>query len=240
MFQHRFSASFLTVALSAAWMCLAFAPTVNGEEAAEIAPATGREIILFDGKTLKNWEETDFGGQGEAHVEEGILLIDQGEPLSGINWSGEKLPNVNYEITLEAKRVDGNDFFCAITFPVVENPCTLVLGGWGGSLIGLSNVNDFDASENDTTDYYSFENGKWYKIRLRVDDEMIRAWIDGEQVVKLNHKENRISVRIEMELSKPLGLATFQTTGAIRNFTMRELQPKAAGAKASPETKSEN
>ncbi|MBT5017329.1 MAG: DUF1080 domain-containing protein [Planctomicrobium sp.] len=184
----------------------------------------GKVIQLFDGKSLKNWKITDFGGQGDVRAEEGKLILSPGEPITGVHWVGPKLPTENYEISFDAQRVDGNDFFCALTFPVKDKPCSMVLGGWGGSLIGLSNINDFDASENETTDYYSFENEKWYNIRLRVDEKFIRAWIDDEQTIKVDHTEARISIRIEMELSKPVGLATFQTTGAIKNFKMTELK----------------
>ncbi len=201
--------------------------TLSAEEKKEkpVAAPKGEVHQLFDGKTLKNWKVTDFGGQGDVHVEDSKLILEPGEPITGIHWVGKKLPKVNYEISFDAQRVDGNDFFCALTFPVKEKPCSLILGGWGGSLIGLSNINDFDASENDTTDYYSFDNEKWYKIRLRVDDKLIRAWIDDQLIAKVDHTENRISIRIEMELSKPVGLATFQTTGAVKNFKMTELKP---------------
>lgn len=195
------------------------------EETKEKLPKPeGKVIQLFDGKSLKNWEITDFGGQGDVSAKDGQLILSPGEPITGVHWVGPKLPTVNYEVSFEAQRVNGNDFFCALTFPVKENPCSMILGGWGGSLIGLSNINDFDASENDSTDYFSFENEKWYKIRLRVDDQFIRAWIDDERIIKIDHTEARISIRIEMELSKPLGLATFQTTGAIKNLKMTKLK----------------
>lgn len=195
----------------------------------------GQTIELFDGKTLKNWKVTDFGGQGSVRVEKEQLVLEPGDPITGIQWVGRELPKVDYEISFDAQRVNGNDFFCALTFPVKDNPCSLILGGWGGSLIGLSNINDFDASENETTDYYSFDNGKWYKIRLRVDDKFIQAWIDDQRIVNLDHSENRISIRIEMELSKPLGLATFQTTGAVKNFKMTELKADKSAIKVKAE-----
>lgn len=197
------------------------------EKPEAVSKPQGKVIELFDGKSLKNWQVTDFGGQGEIRVEDGKLILSPGEPITGIHWVGGELPKSDYEISFEAQRIDGNDFFCALTFPVKDTPCSLILGGWGGSLIGLSNINDFDASENETTDYYSFENGKWYKIRLRVDEKFIRAWIDETQIAKVDHTENRISIRIEMELSKPVGIATFQTTGAVRHFKMTELKPAA-------------
>lgn len=197
-----------------------------------------QSIQLFDGKTLKNWAISDFGGQGDVRVEDGKIVLEPGEPITGIRWTGKKLPTVNYEISYEAQRVDGNDFFCALTFPVKDNPCTLILGGWGGSLTGLSNINDFDASENDTTDYFAFENGKWYHVKVRVDEKYITAWLDDEPIAKVDHTENRISIRIEMELSKPLGIATFQSTGAIRNLKLTKLPPNGPQQrKASPPEK---
>lgn len=181
-------------------------------------------IVLFDGKTLKNWKVTDFGGQGDVYVEDAKLMLGQGEPITGCHWVGPELPKVDYEITFEGQRVDGNDFFCALTFPVQDNTCSLVLGGWGGGVIGLSSIDGMDASENETTDYYSFEKGKWYKIRLRVTGDKIQAWIDDKKIANVDYSDKRISVRIEMELSKPLGLASFQTVGAIRDLKMTKLK----------------
>ncbi|MBN2588491.1 MAG: hypothetical protein JXA96_01410 [Sedimentisphaerales bacterium] len=60
--------------------------------------------------------------------------------MQGIYWTGP-LVTMSYEITLEAMRVEGSDFFCGLTFPVDENPCTLIPGGWGGTLCGLSCIN---------------------------------------------------------------------------------------------------
>ena len=83
---------------------------------------------------------------------------------------------IEYEVTLETRRIDGFDFFCGMTFPVEKSHCSLVLGGWGGSLTGLSSLDGFDASENETTGSMAFKEGKWYKIRLRVTPEKIEAW----------------------------------------------------------------
>lgn len=193
------------------------------EEQAKSKPANTKQIELFNGKSLKNWKVTDFGGQGEVSVKQGQLVMGAGEPLTGVTWDGSDLPKVNYEITFEAQRVDGTDFFCGLTFPVRDDPCTLVLGGWGGGVIGLSSIDGFDASENETTDYYSFDSGKWYPVRLRVTDTRIQAWLDEKQIADVEYSDRRISIRIEMELCRPLGLCTFQTTGAIRNLKLTEL-----------------
>jgi hypothetical protein len=130
---------------------------------------------------------------------------------------------MNYEITLEAMRGDGSDFFCGLTFPVNDRPCTLILGGWGGSLCGLSSLDHMDASENETTRMIGFENGKWYRVRLRVVPDHIQAWLDDEALVDADVTGKNLDIRIEVEESKPLGIATYDTTGAVRNIKLRKL-----------------
>jgi len=103
---------------------------------------------LFDGKTLKNWAVTDFAGHGGAMVESNQVTISVGADLSGITWTNGTLPKTGYEISLEAIKMDGSDFFCGLTFPVGDSSCSLIVGGWGGGVVGLSSVDDMDASEN--------------------------------------------------------------------------------------------
>src|SRR4030042_1316861 len=107
-------------------------------------PEPGRQVSLFDGKTLGQWKPTDFGGQGEVHIKDGAIYMDMGSYMTGITWAGPVV-RMSYEITLEAMRVQGSDFFCGLTFPVGEKPCTLVLGGWGGSLCGFLGMDPLHA-----------------------------------------------------------------------------------------------
>ncbi len=181
-------------------------------------------VSLFDGKTLKGWSIPNFGGQGAVSVEDGTIVLELGNDLTGITWKDEKtLPRTNYEISLEAMRVEGSDFFCGLTFPVKDDPCSLIIGGWGGGVCGLSTIDGLDASENDTTYYRPFEKGKWYKIRLRVTDDKISAWIDDKEIVEQDLEGRKISIRFEVELSQPLGIASWQTTAAIRKIRLRRL-----------------
>ena len=179
------------------------------------------EIILFDGKTLDQWEITDFGGQGDVYVKDGAVYLEMGNEMTGITWTGPVL-KMNYEITLEAMRVSGNDFFCGLTFPVGDSPCTLILGGWGGTVTGLSSLDYDDASSNETTAFIDYEKGIWYSVRLRVGPDRIEAWLDDEKIISAVTTDRHIGIRHEVELSKPLGIATWRTTGAIRNIQMRK------------------
>ncbi len=182
----------------------------------------GEQVRLFDGVSLGQWKVTNFGGQGDVHVDDGAIYLEMGSYATGITWTGPVV-RMNYEITLEAMRVDGNDFFCALTFPVEDNCCTLVLGGWGGTLCGLSTIDYYDASENLTTTFYSFKKQTWYHVRLRVVANRITAWLDGEQLVDLDTTDRRIDIRAEMDLCQPLGIATWVTTGAVRNIYLTKL-----------------
>ncbi len=182
----------------------------------------GQEISLFDGKTLGQWKSTDFGGQGDVTIKDGAIHMATGSYMTGINWTGPVV-RMNYEITLEAMRVEGSDFFCGLTFPVGEKPCSLILGGWGGSVCGLSSLDSFDASENETTRVMSFENGKWYRVRLRVVPDRIQAWLDDEPLVDVGTTGKRIDIRLEVEASQPLGIATWNTAGAVRNIQFKKL-----------------
>jgi hypothetical protein len=178
---------------------------------------------LFDGKTLTNWQPTKFAGAGAVKVENGQVILEAGGSLTGITWSGPQLPTTNYEIALQAMRVDGRDFFAGLTFPVDDSFCSLILGGWGGTVIGLSSINGMDASENETSQSVDFESGRWYSIRIRVTPAKIEAWLDDRQIISQDLKDNKISTRIEVDLSQPLGVASWKTKSALRDFRLRRL-----------------
>ena len=184
-------------------------------------PVTG-QATLFDGRTLGHWQPTDFYGKGKVYVKDGALMLDRGNDMTGVTWSGPLL-RINYEISLQAQRVEGSDFFCGLTFPVNDAYCTLICGGWGGSLVGLSCVDYYDAANNETSSGYDFENKRWYDIRVRVTSHLLQAWIDDTQVVDLDITDRKLSVRFEVEPSRPLGIATWQTGAALRDISVREV-----------------
>ncbi len=205
------------------------AEVVRGEEPARAEQSQKKAISLFDGKTLTGWKVTNFGSEKEVRAVEGTLELEMGDPLTGVTIDPEffeKLPKVNYEITLEAQRVLGGDFFVGLTFPVKQDRCSLILGGWGGGLIGISSIDSFDASENETTTYHGFKNDQWYRVRLRVTEDRILAWLDDKPIVNLETTDKKLSTRIEVTLSEPLGLCTFQTTARFRDFKLRPLTAK--------------
>lgn len=199
-------------------MCVAATTVAEDSSAAKWKP-------LFDGKTLEGWKITNFGGEGDVDVEDGVITMDFGSSLSGITYKGE-FPKTNYEVRLEAMKVDGVDFFCGLTFPVAESHASFIIGGWGGAVVGISSIDGKDASENDTTKFMNFERERWYKIRLRVTPQKLEAWIDDDQVVDQSIVGKKISTRREVDLSKPFGICAWETRSALRKLQIRELGDK--------------
>lgn len=206
---------------------------------------------LFDGKTLDGWEVPKLEGDKKAEIEDGCMILGRDGLATGVKYV-KPFPKSNYEIEYEAKRVKGYDFFGAITFPVKESHCSFINGGWGGYATGISSINGYDASENETTSYYEFKEKQWYRFRVCVSDDRITVWFypldeendDPDDVasktpdpkaeakkreeiekpkVDLVLEDKEITTRLEVSPYKPLGLTTWNTEGHIRNVKYREL-----------------
>ncbi len=192
--------------------------------AAYAQPKTGEWRSLFDGKSLQGWRETPFTGHGRVRVENQTIILGAGAPLSGITYTAS-FPRSGYEVRLEGARLEGSDFFASVTFPVRDSYCTWVLGGWGGDIVGLSSLDGWDASDNETRSYFTFVKGRWYALRLQVTDDRIMAWIDDQPIVNVEIGGRSVGLRYgEIKLSAPFGFASYATTGALRKIEYRLLR----------------
>lgn len=178
---------------------------------------------LFNEIDLDGWEITNFGPQGDVFIRDSMIILDYGEGCTGINWKKD-FPKMNYEISLEAMRVGGHDFFCGLTFPVNNEYCTLITGGWGGSVLGISSIDGEDASENFTSRWFHFENQRWYQINIKVDEKTLRCFIDRVELITVPLNGHKFSVRSEVLLSRPVGICSWVTNSALRNIKFREIK----------------
>ncbi len=208
-----------TAVLFAATAFALLAGCAGAPDAAATGPAWQP---LFDGKGLGAFASTDFGGQGEVAVRDGALVLGIGSPLTGVTWTGEP-PAGSYELEVVAARVQGGDFFCGLTFPVGQDHLTLVLGGWGGSLCGFSSLDGNDAAHNDSRCMRGFADGQDYTVRVTVTPEQVAATLDGQPLCAIDPRKHALSLRPEVRLGRPLGLASFATESAIRQFRWRPL-----------------
>jgi hypothetical protein len=186
-------------------------------------PKPGGWRKLFDGKSLTGWKTGIFGDDGKTHVKDGAIVMEKGKLMTGVRYARGDFPKMDYEVTLEGKRIAGEDFFCTTTFPVGDSFCSFVVGGWHGTVIGLSSIDGADASMNETSSYKKLERDVWYRVRIRVTAKRIEAWIDRQKMVDLDTTDRTISVRLECRPCRPFGLATWDTTGAVRDVRVRIL-----------------
>ena len=176
---------------------------------------------LFDGRSLGRWKPVNFGGEGEVSVVDGAIRLERGNDLTGVVWTGP-VPRAPFRVDLEARRLDGTDFFCALTVPVAGSYCSLVVGGWGGTVVGFSSLDGLDASENESSRTVMFEDNRWYRIGLDVSATHLKGYVDGALVTESALAGREVDVRIEMLPCRPLGIASWRTTSDLRALTLQE------------------
>jgi len=152
---------------------------------------------------------------------------------AGDDRAVKPLPRDNYELRWQCRRDRGFDFLCAFTFPIADEYASLVMGGWGGGVTGISSIDGRDASDNETTMFQAYENERWYQARVRVDPAKITVWIDGTLMFDHPRKGHDFDIRFEMDPCTPLGIANYECDSQIRNIEIRNLhRSEIAGADA--------
>ena len=205
---------------------LTLARPALADEPKPAAPPPKTDASMIAGNDLTGWKIVEeMKDHGPVTVKDGVLSLGEGKPMTGVVYNGpKKLPVDNYEVSFEARRVEGADFFASLTFPVRDDKtfATFILGGWGGSLTGISCINYQSADENEASGTFNFENGKWYKIRLQVSATKLTGFIDTHQCFDVSIEDKKISLRFgDIEYCKPFGFATYLTKGEIRNLQIK-------------------
>jgi hypothetical protein len=206
----------------AVWPCLFFVLTHCG-------PARRSEWKLLADEFASSWQASGIAEEGRVSIQSGEIDLQPGQPMTGTRldaqkWKTAGLPVTRYTIEYEAMRVAGNDFFGTVTFPVNESHVSLVIGGWGGTLVGISSIDDMDASENSTRGNAYFENNRWHKVSIEVRDDELRAWINDKLFVNTSTKGRKLGLRTgDIEKCLPFGFACYATQSRIRNVLIRRL-----------------
>jgi len=188
-------------------------PAADSEGWIECKPSGDAKWEMIDGEG-GGWDETD-----------GLLRMPWYDGLASARWTGS-VPEAPFEVELEAQRTDGFDFFCGLTVPTrsTDECVTLIVDGWGGAILGISSINDMDASENQAATDMLFEDNQWYKIRLRFANEELKVWIDEKEMIDLDTTGLRLSLKVgPIDECAPFGLATWQTSSELRSIRWRRL-----------------
>jgi len=186
-----------------------------------ITPLTGSDLAA-------NWRVIDeMKDHGPVTLTDGVLRLGAGVPMTGVAYTGKaELPLKDYEVSFEARRVDGEDFFAALTFPVrdKDTAATWVLGGWGGKCVGISCLQFQAADENETTNWIEFTTGTWYRFRLQVRENRLTGFIDDKQIFDADTEGKKITMRFgDIEFCRPLGFASYSTVGEVKNLKIAKL-----------------
>lgn len=185
---------------------------------------------LLDDKNAALWQQAGIPDEGRISVAKGELTMSIGAPMTGCkfpNWTGLGLPGTSYSISYEATRVEGDDIFAMCTFPVSSHDAhaTFVLGGWGGTVTGISSIDFSDANENSTRGEQRYENGVWYRVRIEVRPEDIRALVNDRPMVNVSIKGRKVGLRTGfIDHCLPFGFATWNTMGKVRKVKVNVLR----------------
>ncbi len=196
---------------------------------------------LFNGRDLSGWRMADLSGNGAVKVlPGGIVECGAGMSISAIVYTN-KFPVRNYELSLEAMRTEGSDFFVGLTIPVESSYCTVIIGGWGGGLCGISSFDGNDAANNQWAEGLNLKDNRWYTLTVRVTPGVIQIALDKDlYTARVEYDDvRRIGLRFgDIEKTIPLGLATYETTARWRNFTVKEIRQLLPGDR--PATMTDN
>jgi hypothetical protein len=233
-----------------------FSACIACEEKPAVPAVSEKAPAVFTVSDWADWKKQDTGPEAKVEIKPdvaetnppegvkrpdlpaeakkaGVLVLGAGQPFSAVKYEGKAdlLPREGYEIAWDAMRLEGSDFFSALTFPVGKaeegkpDKCvTLVTGGWGGWVLGVSSIGHQFASENESTRSYEFKTGRWYRFTLQVTPEVIRCLIDGKEQFKVDVRDKALTMHpSEIQRCIPLGFASYESAGAIRNLQIRKL-----------------
>lgn len=184
---------------------------------------------LLEAELATAWQPAGIPEEGMVQVESAELSVGIGLPMTGAkftSWNLAGLPDTDYVIDYETMRAEGEDIFGMCTFPVGSHQAhaTFVIGGWGGTLTGISSIDFKDASENQTRGEQTFENDRWYRVRIEVRPDTLRAWVDDRPVVNASIKGRQVTLRPGfIDHCLPFGFATWNTRAKIRRVVIRRL-----------------
>jgi len=183
---------------------------------------------LFDGKSLDGWRQYDPSDKiGRVEVRDGRIRIEAQELTAVV--ARRPVPRMDFEISLEAMRREGNGDFASLTFPVGGAAALLVVGG-GGDFLNLW-------AKNAMVEHVPFECDRWYNIRVRVADGRIVAWLDGRKRFDVPIGQTEL-VHFNSRLA-PLSVYACGAVAEIRSFRLRQFKGASTEAQAAAEAQSQ-
>lgn len=140
------------------------------------------KVTAPDGKVLfeanfaaKGTEGWTFLGGGEWIVQDGVLRqTTEKQKLRALvgdpSWT-------DYTLELKARKIAGREGFLVLFHNENDEDRTAWnLGGWGNKYLALV------LADSDERKDGAIETGRWYDVRVQLDGEQVRCWLDGKLV----------------------------------------------------------
>ena len=185
---------------------------------------------LFDGKSLDGWrvitDAPEFAKHGKVIPRHGELVLEEGDPATGIVWTRDA-PRVGYEVSFEAMFRGRNGTMCHMVFPYKTTECGFHVGGWENTVVCLDRV---DGRYDLVRQRMAVEEGRWHRVRLRVTEPRIEAWVDDVKAIDFDPQGHTLSLIDLHHCMTPLGLRCWKATTALRGLRLRRLKPEGAQA----------
>ena len=137
--------------------------------------APGGKVLYasdFAGKGTEGWT---FLGDGEWSVKDGVLRQTAEKPkiralIGDPSWE-------DYTIELKARKLAGREGFLVLFHNKYDEDRTAWnLGGWDNKYDALT------LADSDERKDGAIETGRWYDLRVQLDGEHVRCWLDGKLV----------------------------------------------------------
>ncbi|NQT86975.1 DUF1080 domain-containing protein, partial [bacterium] len=140
-----------------------------------------------------------------------------------------------YEVALEVMNTSKPNTV-GIVVPIGRAQCLLTAGGWDGGIAGLTTVDDRWGNDNPTTHRMQFPRDEWYRVRLRVTERKVQAWVGAAKVFDIARAGHVFALPTDRDPLRPFGIETWAQSAKVRNIVMRRVQqPDEAGPDAPPD-----
>lgn len=120
----------------------------------------------------------------------GNEITQTGEGTPAMIVSPDKINEEKYSFNVQAKKNSGAEGFIAMVgYKNKGNYEWFNVGGWNNTLNNVEQSSDGDREPLGAGVHFSVETGKWYDLRVDVDGDIIRCYLDGELELTCKKRE---------------------------------------------------
>ncbi len=145
--------------------------------------------VLVDGVSVAKSVKDGVSVSGD-WKREGDIISQRGDGEGLIYVDGSKINSNRYELRLKARKDGGYEgFIIVFNYQDDRNYCWLNLGGWGNGQHAIEQVMDGGKMQT-AIKPGRLETGRWYDVRIQVDGDNVKCWLDEELLFDTRLKVN--------------------------------------------------